>query len=271
LFKKLNQKLNEKGQTLLAAMILSMVLIASYSGFQIYFNSLLKMQEQYREALNLMDAVDKASGDIRAAWDNAAIDLINKGNPSPIPVLIEADFINFLPTLDPSCSTACVGANCCPVNALLCYGNPTNSGSPYCFFNNGMPARGTPLASLDFRLVLPEKKIGPVEKYSVKAVEMVASLVHKFRKQGLIESKSFALATSIVPRTDTVAPFPTLGGATFITCGLTPPPASATTPACATIYACPSSYPQCSGYNGNPKTTTAIFIQQFSLTPAGGS
>jgi hypothetical protein len=275
-------RLNQKGQALIAVMVLSIFFVASYVAFQSYFQTLANVQIQYREGINLMDAVDKASTDIRAAWDKASVDataawlLVNPPGTYPTPTYIQTNYLvafpaTYFPTLDPSCSggaPGCTAAHCCPGTAILCYNNPSNSDNPYCFFNSSAPAPGNTTASLDFRLVLPEKKKpGTLEKYFNKTGEMIANFVLKIRGQGLIESKSLALPTSVVGRTDNVGAAPTCLTAQCITCGLAANPLN---PVCATIYACPTSFPQCSAYNAAPSPGSAIFVQQFSLTPIGG-
>lgn len=69
----MNKKLNQNGQALIAVMVLSLFLIGGFAGFQAYWGSLVTVQSQYRDASNLMDAVDKASSDIRTSWDKASV------------------------------------------------------------------------------------------------------------------------------------------------------------------------------------------------------
>jgi len=281
------KKLNQKGQVLIAVMVLSIVFIVGYAGFQTYFRTLANTQAKYREAINLMNAVDKASADIRASWDKASTDAyttwLNSGPPPAPPVgppptpkvindLILSKLSTYLPPLDPSCSVGagCTGAGCCPATAALCYNNPNNSSFPYCFFSGSFVGGTTTLSSLDFRMIQPhEKKNSTLENYLDKTGEMIATLVHKVQGHGLIEDQSFAALQVIQNRNDSVGAAPSCLTATCIKCGLVAN--GPTAPVCATIYACPSAYPQCRTYNKNPTAAGAAFIQQFSLTPSGGS
>jgi hypothetical protein len=261
---------NERGQAIIGVLVLSFIFVSLYMGFQSYWDSRLHTLSNIREAYNLMDATDQAASDVRAAWDLAASNVGVGATPAAIQAAM-AGPPGTMPAMNPVCAAGCAGA-------ALCYVNPLNANTPYCFYSG----TGSTISSLDLRLVIPEdKKTSIAKNLSIKIGDSIVSLFDKVRGNGVFENRALAYTNTIFPRGsstsggDSVGVVPACPAAGSPPCMVCSSAAAAglnnNTGVCSTIFSCPKSFKSCSAFAATPGGQGALFYQQFYLSPSGNA
>ena len=262
---------SQKGfSTILAIFIVCSALLFFFSILSNLVSYREKNYLRIKEALKILNVMEKAAKAVRNSWDQAAA---LPGGTSA------AAIASRMPPLvpDPGCVADCQAISG-GITPALCYPNP-DSNHNYCIFGNPQMLTG---AQLELKIIDP---LDPAPTAYIARAKMITdsyimALLDKLplhkdtldaHQKSLVALLFHSSTANAVGRIDDVRVVPPVcpagvppgpGAQGCMVCG----PAS-NEASCGLIYACPLMFAGCGTYTGG---TNAVFAQEFYITPPGG-